>query len=52
VTPLDHRLDRRHFALEDGFDAAIVEVTDPAVDAALAGGIAGVGAVEDALYLS
>ena len=49
VTPLHHRLDRALLALEDRFDPAVVAVFYPAVDALLAGGVAGARAVVDAL---
>ena len=48
-TPLTHRPNAFLVALEDGFDTAVIEVFHPAVDAALTGGIAGAGAVVDAL---
>ncbi len=50
ATPLDHRLDVVLGTLEDGLDAAVVEVPDPPVDAAFAGRVPRVRAVVDALY--
>jgi len=52
LAPRDHLADRVLRSLEDGLDAPVVEVTDPAVDARLPGGVAGRRAIVDALHAS
>ncbi|ELY48277.1 hypothetical protein C495_02345 [Natronorubrum sulfidifaciens JCM 14089] len=49
VTPLDHRLDGVLGAFEDRFDAAVLEVFPPAVDAFLTSRVACIRTVVDAL---
>src|SRR6056297_4136546 len=50
VTPFDHRVDGSLGSLEDGLDAPIVEISDPAVDALFGGPVARTGSVVDTLY--